>query len=37
MSNEASGRSIRLTTDLSDREREMILAGGRLNYIKSRV
>ncbi len=37
LSNTTSGKSIRLITDLSDREREMILAGGRLNYIKSRL
>ena len=28
---------IKVTTDLSEREREIILAGGRLNYIKSRA
>jgi len=28
--------TIELTCDLSDREREIILAGGRLNYIRSR-
>jgi aconitate hydratase len=32
-----SGKSVELTTDLSGREREMVLAGGRLNYIKSKV
>ncbi|MGI6296812.1 MAG: aconitate hydratase [Armatimonadota bacterium] len=37
LTNKTSGKSIPLTTDLSDREREMILAGGRLNFIKSRL
>lgn len=32
-----SGNSVDLTTDLSGREREMVLAGGRLNFIKSKV
>lgn len=32
-----SNLSIRVTHDLSDREREVVLAGGRLNYIKSRA
>lgn len=31
-----NGKSISITTDLSEREREIILAGGRLNYIKSK-
>ncbi len=30
------GRTIELTYDLSDREREMLLAGGRLNFIRNR-
>lgn len=30
-----SGKSVELTTDLSGREREIVLAGGRLNFIKS--
>ena len=29
--------TIKVTTDLSPREREIVLAGGRLNYIKSRA
>ncbi|OFX13569.1 MAG: aconitate hydratase [Armatimonadetes bacterium RBG_16_58_9] len=32
-----NAQSIRAITDLSDREREIVLAGGRLKYIKSRV
>jgi len=32
-----TGASIPVTTDLSERERDMILAGGRLNYIKSKA
>jgi aconitate hydratase len=32
-----SNLSIKVTHDLSDREREVVLAGGRLNYIKSRA
>jgi len=32
----STGRTIRLTYDLSDREREIALAGGRLNYIRRR-
>lgn len=31
-----TGREIELTCDLSEREREIILAGGRLNHIRSR-
>jgi len=32
-----TGKTVGLTTDLSQREREIILAGGRLNLIKSRA
>ena len=32
-----SGSLVELTTDLSAREREIILAGGRLNFIKSNI
>lgn len=32
-----SGTRARLTTDLSAREREIVLAGGRLNYIRSKA
>ncbi len=32
-----TGKSVGLTTDLSEREREIVLAGGRLNFIKSRA
>lgn len=35
--NKTSGKCVPLLADLSEREREMILAGGRLNYIKSRL
>ena len=31
-----TGRAISLTCDLSEREREIVLAGGRLNRIRSR-
>ncbi len=31
-----TGRAISLTCDLSEREREIVLAGGRLNHIRSR-
>ena len=32
-----TGKTVGLTTDLSQREREIVLAGGRLNLIKSRA
>ena len=32
-----SDNSVELTTDLSGREQEMVLAGGRLNFIKSSI
>jgi aconitate hydratase len=32
-----AGMSVALTTDLSEREWEIVLAGGRLNFIKSRA
>ena len=32
-----SGKTIRLTHDLSEREVEVVLAGGRLNYIRSKA
>lgn len=32
-----SGKTIKLTHDLSEREREIVLAGGRLNYIRARA
>ncbi len=32
----AEGVAVKLSYDLSDREREILLAGGRLNYIRSR-
>lgn len=37
LQDKSTGRSVQLTTDLSDREREIVLAGGRLNFIKSRA
>lgn len=37
LTNKTSGKSIHLTADLSEREREMVLAGGRLNFIKARL
>ena len=33
----ATAKSVALTTDLSEREREIVLAGGRLNFIKSKA
>lgn len=36
LENLTTGARIRLRTDLSDRERETALAGGRLNYIRER-
>jgi len=33
----STGLSAELTADLSEREREIVLAGGRLNFIKSRA
>lgn len=35
--NRTTGQTIGLTTDLSERERQIVLAGGRLNLIKSRT
>lgn len=35
--NKTTGKAVSLTTDLSQREREIVLAGGRLNFIKSRA
>lgn len=35
--NRTTGKTIGLTTDLSERERQIVLAGGRLNLIKSRT
>ena len=32
-----NSQTIQVTTDLSDRERQIVLAGGRLNYIKSKA
>ena len=32
-----NSQTIQVTTDLSDRERRIVLAGGRLNYIKSKA
>lgn len=32
-----TGKSLALTTDLSQRERKIVLAGGRLNFIKSNL
>jgi len=37
LADKTSGKSISLTTDLSERERDIVLAGGRLNYIKSKA
>ena len=32
-----TGATVKLTHDLSEREREVVLAGGRLNYIRMRA
>ncbi len=37
MLDKTTGKSIGLTTDLSERERQIILAGGRLNFIKANL
>ena len=37
MLDKTAGKSIELTTDLSKREQEIILAGGRLNFIKANL
>jgi len=35
--NKTNRQTIHVTTDLSDRERQIVLAGGRLNYIRSKA
>ncbi|MCL5103532.1 MAG: aconitate hydratase [Armatimonadetes bacterium] len=36
LTDKTSGIKVKLTHDLSEREREVVLAGGRLNYIKAK-
>ena len=37
LSDKTTGKSVALTTDLSQRERDIVLAGGRLNFIKANL